>query len=62
MKAVEALKKLPEGETLEVLTDHMPALSNIPLAVVPMGYRVRIEQRGSSEWSIFIHREEATEA
>jgi len=56
-KAIEALETLPESETLEVLTDHIPALSTIPMAVVPMGYRIRIEQFGSSEWSIFIYKE-----
>lgn len=53
MKASEALKKLPVGETLEVLTDHAPALSTIPWEAAKFGYRANIERSGS-EWRIFL--------
>ncbi len=52
MKAAEALKKLPDGETLEVLTDHAPALSTIPWEAAKHGYRASIERVGSPEWRI----------
>jgi TusA-related sulfurtransferase len=52
MKASEELKKLPQGETLQVLTDHAPALSTIPWEAARHGYRATIERVGSPEWLI----------
>ncbi len=52
MKAAEALEKLADGETLEVLTDHAPALSTIPWEAAKHGYRASIERVGSPEWRI----------
>jgi len=52
MKASEALKKLPNGESLEVITDHAPALSTIPWEAAKQGYRATIERTGSPEWLI----------
>jgi tRNA 2-thiouridine synthesizing protein A len=52
MKAAEALKKLPQGDTLQVLTDHAPALSTIPWEAAKHGYRATIERVGSPEWRI----------
>lgn len=52
MKASEALKKLPPGESLQVLTDHAPALSTIPWEAARHGFRASIERVGSPEWLI----------
>jgi tRNA 2-thiouridine synthesizing protein A len=52
MKASEALKKLPNGESLQVLTDHAPALATIPWEAAKQGYRASIERVGSPEWLI----------
>lgn len=52
MKAAEALEKLPNGESLEVLTDHAPALSTIPWEAAKHGYRASIERVGAPEWLI----------
>lgn len=52
MKASEALKRLPDGESLQVLTDHAPALSTIPWEAAKHGYRASIERVGSPEWLI----------
>jgi TusA-related sulfurtransferase len=52
MKASEALKKLPRGESLQVLTDHAPALSTIPWEAAKQGFRATIERVGSPEWLI----------
>jgi TusA-related sulfurtransferase len=52
MKASEALKKLPPGGSLEVLTDHAPALSTIPWEAARFGFRASIERVGSPEWLI----------
>jgi tRNA 2-thiouridine synthesizing protein A len=52
MKASEALKKLADGESLEVLTDHAPALTTIPWEAAKHGYRATIERSGDPEWRI----------
>ncbi|HUZ78983.1 MAG TPA: sulfurtransferase TusA family protein [Chloroflexota bacterium] len=60
MQAVAALKKLPAGEsTLEVLTDHAPALSTIPWEAAKLGYEADIEEVGSPEWKITLRKSEA---
>lgn len=52
LRAVEVLKKLPEGEGLEVLLDHPPALSTIPWEAAKLGYEAKLEVAGQSEWRI----------
>lgn len=52
MKAVEALKKLPAGDLLEVLTDHAPALTTIPWEAAKLGYDAEIEETDEAEWRI----------
>jgi len=52
MKASDALKKLTPGTSLEVLTDHAPALSTIPWEAAKHGFRASIERVGSPEWLI----------
>lgn len=56
MRAVEALKKLPAGEGLEVLTDHPPALSTIPWEAAKLGYESILEEAGQSEWKITLQQ------
>lgn len=56
LRAVEALKKLPQGEALEVLTDHPPALSTIPWEAAKLGYEARLEPAGQSEWKITLQK------
>lgn len=62
MKASEALKKLPTGESLQVLTDHAPALSTIPWEAAKQGYRATIERIGSPEWLITLVPTTGTQA
>lgn len=52
MKASEALAKLAPAQSLEVLTDHAPALTTIPWEAARRGYAARIERTGSPEWRI----------
>ena len=57
MKAVEAIKKLePSETTLEVLTDHAPALTTIPWEAAKLGWEADIEEVGSPEWRITLHK------
>ena len=60
MRTVSALKKLSIDEsTLEVVTDHPPALETIPTQAARLGFRTDIEETGASEWRITITRIEA---
>lgn len=59
LKAVEAMKRLPKDEVLEVVTDHAPALETIPTQARRRGFIVEIEQTGTPEWIITLTREVA---
>jgi len=60
MRTVSALKKLSIDEsTLEVVTDHPPALETIPTQAARLGFRTDVEETGASEWRITITRIEA---
>ena len=56
MKAVEALRALPNGELLEVYTVHAPCLETIPTQGARLGFETSIEQIGSPEWRITLRR------
>ena len=49
MKAREALKKLPAGERLELITDHAPALSTVPWEGAKLGFLSEIAPGGPGE-------------
>ena len=60
MRTVSALKKLPGDQTtLEVITDHPPALETIPTQAARLGFRTDIEEPDTSEWRLTITRNEA---
>lgn len=54
MKASEQLKKLPVGESLEVLTDHAPCLTTIPWEAAKHSYHAEIVRVGDPEWRIIL--------
>ncbi len=56
MKAKEALKKLPKGECLDVLTDHAPALSTVPWEGAKLSFTSEIEVVRNGEWRIHLER------
>jgi TusA-related sulfurtransferase len=56
LRAVEALKKLPAGAALAVVTDHPPALSTIPWEAAKLGYEATIQPVGNAEWRIALRR------
>ena len=58
MKAAEALKKLEGDESLEVLTDHAPALGTIPWQAAKDGYETTIEAAADSEWRLTLRKSE----
>jgi tRNA 2-thiouridine synthesizing protein A len=62
MRTVSALKKLGADErSLEVVTDHAPALETIPTQAARLGFDIEIEETGGSEWRLVLTRREATE-
>jgi len=57
MRTVSALKKLSlEERTLEVVTDHAPALETIPTQAARLGFTTAVEEVGGSEWRITLTR------
>jgi tRNA 2-thiouridine synthesizing protein A len=57
MMTVSALKKLSPGEqTLEVVTDHAPALDTIPTQAARLGFETVIEEVAGSEWRLVLTR------
>ncbi|MDE2815286.1 MAG: sulfurtransferase TusA family protein [Chloroflexota bacterium] len=56
MKTAEALKKLDGDESLEVLTDHAPALGTIPWEAAKNGYETTIEGAADSEWRLTLRK------
>ncbi len=57
MRTVTALKGLSaEERTLEVLTDHAPALDTIPTQAARLGFETAVEEVGGSEWCIRLTR------
>lgn len=58
MRTVSALKKLSADEqTLEVVTDHAPALETIPTQAARLGFTTAVEEVGGSEWRIMLTRD-----
>jgi TusA-related sulfurtransferase len=59
MLTVSALKKLSADErTLEVVTDHAPALDTIPTQAARLGFETVVEEAGGSEWRLVLTRKE----
>jgi TusA-related sulfurtransferase len=62
MRTVTALKKLSaDARTLEVVTDHAPALDTIPTQAARLGFRTEIEETGGSEWRLVLTRMDTKE-
>lgn len=57
MHTVRALKGLAAGEhTLEVFTDHAPALDTIPTQAARLGFDTSVEEVGGAEWRLLLTR------
>lgn len=53
MKTNETLDGDQKGvQTLDVITDHPPALSTVPPQAMKRGYEVEIDEIGAGEWRI----------
>lgn len=61
-KTMDALQQLPEGEELEVLVDHPPAVETIKWLAARRGFAVEVETLGSSDWRLRLRRKEEVEA
>lgn len=60
LKAVEAMKRLSDGDVLQVITDHAPALESIPTQAKRLGFTFEIQQTGNPEWQITLTRKEVS--
>ena len=61
MRTVSALKKLSADErTLEVITDHAPALDTIPTQAARLGFETSVQEVGGSEWRVVLTRKGET--
>jgi TusA-related sulfurtransferase len=57
MRTVSALKQLaPDERSLEVVTDHAPALETIPTQAARLGFEIEVQESGGSEWRITLTR------
>jgi tRNA 2-thiouridine synthesizing protein A len=53
-----AVEKMMQGEVLEIVTDHEPALRNVTKSMEHEGQTVlRIEQTAENEWRIFVRKD-----
>ncbi len=60
-KAMEAMERLPEGEELEILVDHPPAIDTIRMAANRFKFAMEVAPAGSGEWRIRLRRRPTTE-
>lgn len=54
MKAKEALQRLTPSDTLDVLTDHAPALSTVPWEGARLGFASEVHVTAPGEWRIHL--------
>lgn len=54
LKAKEAMEAATPDETIEVLTDHPPALTTVPWQARKLGFRADVQELGGSEWRIVL--------
>ena len=52
-----ALEELESGQILEIIVDHLPAVTNVPRSLRAEGHRVlRVEQINDSDWRIAVQK------
>ncbi len=57
VKTKLALEELENGEILEVIFDHEPAVKDVPKSVEAEGHKVlAIEKIGENEWKVVIKK------
>jgi tRNA 2-thiouridine synthesizing protein A len=59
MKAKEAMQKLGSDDTIDLLTDHAPALSTVPWEGAKLGFKADVTVERPGEWRIHLERAEA---
>jgi TusA-related sulfurtransferase len=56
LQAVAAMKRARPGETVEVLTDHPPALETIPTQASRLSFAVAVQEVAPGEWLLTLSR------
>ncbi len=50
-----ALEEMEKGQTLRVVVDHLPAITNVPRSLQAEGHRVlKVAQIGETDWEIVV--------
>lgn len=62
LQAVAGMKRAKAGESVEVLTDHPPALETIPTQASRLGFDVAVEEVGPGEWLLTLSRSDLSRA
>jgi TusA-related sulfurtransferase len=60
VKAMEAMEEAAEGQTLQLLTDFMPAVLTVTNAAVKNSWDVHIQRAGENEWTLTLTRSTTT--
>lgn len=60
LQAVSGMKRARPGESVEVLTDHPPALETIPTQAGRLGFDVAVDEVGPGEWLLTLSRADTT--
>lgn len=59
VKTKVAMEDMEPGEVFEVITDHEPAVKDLPKSLEMEGHRViKIEEIGEQEWRIVVKKKE----
>lgn len=53
-----ALEEMESGQTLCILVDHLPAVTNLPRSLKAEGHRIlRITQLNETDWQLLVQKE-----
>ena len=55
VKSMLALEEMEEGQVLQVIIDHLPAVENVPQSLMNEGYEIlEVSQINDTDWSITV--------
>jgi TusA-related sulfurtransferase len=60
IKTKKEIKELPDGETLEILTDYICSLESIHAFINSVGLNAEVERIDSSKWKVLVSKNRKT--